>query len=158
LTKFAVQPSHFSDGFLFGLSITIQIMRIQISKWLPALVVMLIIFIFSARPTSDLPIYGWADMIVKKDGHIIGYAILAFLYWRAFDFKEKKLWVAWPLAMLYAITDEFHQSLVPGRYSSVWDVVIFDNLGALISLWITKRYRKQKRPDSGELIVQEAKH
>jgi VanZ family protein len=158
LRKFAVQPSLKCDGFLFGLSITIQIMRIQISKWLPALVVMLIIFLFSAQPSSDLPIFGWADVIVKKGGHFIGYAILAFLYWRAFDFRETRVWPAWLLAVIYAITDEFHQSFVPGRYSSVWDVVIFDNLGALISLWLANRYRKQKRPDSSQLIVKEAKH
>jgi VanZ family protein len=133
-------------------------MRIQISKWLPVLFVMLVIFLFSARPPSELPYFDWADRIVKKGGHIIGYAVLAFLYWRAFDFKEEKVWVAWFLAVLYAITDEFHQSFVPGRFSSVWDVLIFDNFGALISLWLANRYRKQKRPDSIQLIVEEAKH
>jgi VanZ family protein len=133
-------------------------MRIQISKWLPALLVMMVIFFFSARPPSELPYFDWADHIVKKGGHIIGYAILAFLYWRAFDFKEKKVWAAWLFAILYAITDEFHQSFVPGRFSSVWDVLIFDNLGALISLWLAKRYRKQKRPGPNRLIVKEAEH
>jgi VanZ family protein len=118
-------------------------MRNQIFKWLPALFVMLVIFLFSARPPSELPSFDWADRILKKGGHIIGYATLAFLYWRAFDFNEKKVWVAWLLAMLYAITDEVHQSFVPGRFSSVWDVLIFDNLGALISLWLANRYRKQ---------------
>jgi VanZ family protein len=131
------------DGFLFDLTITIKFMRKHISKWLPALFAMLVIFFFSARPPSALPYFDWADFIVKKGGHIIGYAILAFLLWRAFDFKEQKVWVAWFLAILYAITDEFHQSFVPGRHSSIWDVLIFDNLGALISLWFADRYRKQ---------------
>lgn len=135
-----------------------DVMRIQISKWLPALLVMLVIFLVSSRPPSELPYFGWADRIVKKGGHIIGYAILAFLYWRAFDFKEKKVWVAWLFAILYAITDEFHQLFVPGRFSSVWDVLIFDNLGALISLWLANQNRKQKRSDSIRPIVEEVKH
>jgi VanZ family protein len=133
-------------------------MRKQISKWLPALSIMLVIFFFSARPPSELPYFAWADPIVKKSGHLLGYAILAFFYWKALDFNEKKFRVSWLLTVLYAITDEFHQSFVPGRFSSVWDVLIFDNLGALISLWLTNRFRKQKRPDSSKLIAKEAKH
>ena len=122
-------------------------MRIKISKWLPALFMMLLIFLISAQPSSQLPNFDWADRLVKKGGHAIGYAILALLYWRAFDFKDGKHWVAWLLALLYAITDEFHQSFVPGRHPTIWDVMIFDNFGALISLWFFNRYRKQKRPD-----------
>ena len=108
---------------------------------------MLLIFLVSAQPSSHLPGFDWADGLVKKGGHAVGYAILALLYWRAFDFKDSKRWVAWLLAVLYAITDEFHQSFVPGRHPALWDVIIFDNFGALISLWLVNRYKKQKRPD-----------
>jgi VanZ family protein len=142
----------------FYLSITIKIMQRQISKWLPVLLLMLVIFLFSARPSVELPYFGWADRIIKKGGHIIGYAILAFLYWRALDFNKKKVWAAWFLTVLYAMTDEFHQSFVLGRDSSVWDVLIFDNLGALISLWLTSRSRRQQQPDSIHPVVGKAKH
>ena len=108
---------------------------------------MLVIFLFSAQPSSDLPIFGWADSIVKKGGHAIGYALLALSYWRGLDFKEQKRWLAWLLAMLYALSDEYHQSFVPGRFASLWDVIIFDNPGALISLWLANKYIKQKRSD-----------
>src|SRR5215208_1872873 len=111
-------------------------MRIRIMKWLPALLMMLVIFLISARPSSSLPNFDWADSIVKKGGHMIGYALLALLYWRAFDLKKEKLWIAWLLAVLYAVTDEFHQSFTPGRHPSPWDVLLFDNFGALISLWL----------------------
>jgi len=116
-------------------------------RCLPALLMMLLIFLISAQPSSNLPSFDWADRLVKKSGHAVGYAILALLYWRAFDFKDEKRWVAWLLALLYAITDEFHQSFVPGRHPAILDVMIFDNFGALISLWLVNRYRKQKRPD-----------
>jgi len=49
------------------------------------------------------------------------------------------------LMRMDAITDEYHQSFVPFRSPSVWDVLVFDNLGALLSLWSTNVYiNKQK--------------
>jgi len=75
---------------------------------------------------------------------MLGYAILAWSYWYALGRQPNQRWLAWLLAILYAATDEIHQSYVPGRYPSVWDVLIFDNLGALISLWIANRTIKQK--------------
>lgn len=132
-------------------------MRTQFFKWLPALVMMLVIFWFSAQPSSDLPNFNWADQIVKKGGHMIGYGLLAFLYWRAFDFRPQKRWLAWLLILLYAATDEFHQSFVPGRHPSVFDILIFDNSGALISLWLANLYEKRKRPASAHPVAREAK-
>ena len=78
---------------------------------------------------------------------MVGYALLALSFWYALEWKSDRRWLAWLLAILYAITDELHQSYVPGRHPSVWDVVIFDNLGALISLWVAGVFVKQKRPD-----------
>lgn len=124
-----------------------QYIRVQLFKWLPALIIMLVIFLISAQPSSQLPNFGWADYLVKKSGHALGYAVLALLYWRAFDFKKEKRWIAWLMAVLYAVTDEFHQSFVSGRHPAILDVIIFDNLGALLSLWLVDVYRKQKRLD-----------
>ena len=78
---------------------------------------------------------------------MLGYAILAVSYRFALGKREDQRWMAWLLALAYAMTDEFHQSLVPGRTPSVWDVLIFDNLGALIGLWLASRYYKQNQPD-----------
>jgi len=36
---------------------------------------------------------------------------------------------------------------VSGRHATIWDVFVFDNFGALISLWMVDKYKKQKRPD-----------
>jgi VanZ family protein len=114
---------------------------------------MSVLFLFSAQSASHLPDFGGSDPFIKKSGHVIGYAILAFLYWRALEFGQDKRWVAWLLVLLYAMTDEFHQSFVSGRHPTIWDVILFDNLGALISLWFIDRYRKQKRPDPYHPIV-----
>jgi VanZ family protein len=121
-------------------------------RWLPALLVMLIIFLFSARPHSELPDFDKADRIVKKGAHIVGYALLAAAYWRALDFQHGEWWLAWCLALLYAVTDEFHQSFVPGRSPSVWDVLIFDNLGALVSIFLLRLYKTQRSDSPGPIV------
>lgn len=119
---------------------------------------MLIIFFFSSQSSSQLPNFDWADSLVKKAGHVLGYAILAFLYWRALGFGRNTRRVAWLLALSYALTDEFHQTFVPGRYPAIWDVLIFDNVGALVSLWLAAHYRKQKRSDPFHPIAGQTRH
>ena len=121
--------------------------KIKILNWLPALVMMSVIFWFSAQPAEELPVFSWADTIVKKSGHVIGYGLLAFTYWYGLGMVRQKNWLAWLLAVLFALTDEYHQSFVSGRHPSIWDVLIFDNIGALLSVWLTGLYLdKQKRP------------
>ena len=100
---------------------------------------MAVIFWFSSQPSNELPNFGLMDLIIKKSGHVFEYAVLAFWVWYALDFRKDRRWLVWLIAILYAATDEYHQSFVVGRYPSVWDVVIFDNVGALISLWLGQR-------------------
>jgi VanZ family protein len=80
---------------------------------------------------------------------MLGYGLLALSYWHGFGWDGRKRPFAWLLAVLYAATDEFHQSFVDGRNPSSWDVLVFDNLGALMALWLTGSFIKQKRPDKG---------
>jgi len=120
--------------------------------WLPALLVMLAIFLVSAQPSSNLPNFAWADRVIKKGGHMVGYAFLAVLYWRVLGFRPEKRWLAWCFSVLYAVTDEFHQSFVPGRFPSVWDVLVFDNLGALVSLWLWSLYKRQRSDTLGPIV------
>lgn len=120
----------------------LKVIRI-LPPWLPAVLAMLIIFLFSSQPASELPDIDWADRIIKKGGHVAGYAVLSLSYWSAFKMQKEKRWLAWLLALGYAVTDELHQSFVPGRKPSVWDVLVFDNLGAVISLWFVSGRLKQ---------------
>ena len=55
-------------------------------------------------------------------------------------YNKKQYWLAWLIAVLYAATDEYHQSFVAGRGPSVIDVFVFDGLGALIALWLYFRF------------------
>ena len=90
----------------------------------------------------------------QKGGHLLGYALLALSYWWALDLQQDHRWLAWLFAVLYAATDEFHQSFTSGRHPSVWDILIFDNLGALIALWLSNLFIKRKQPDGGNLVVE----
>lgn len=124
-------------------------MQKKIFKWIPALFMMSIIFWFSSRSGDDLPNFDWADTIVKKSGHMIGYALLAVSYWYAQGLQMKNRRIAWLLAVLFAATDEFHQTFTQGRHPSIWDILIFDNLGAWLGLLAATRFLQQKRPDEG---------
>lgn len=105
-------------------------------RWIPALVMMIIIFLFSSRSTSELPNFlGW-DYVIKKTGHIVEYGLLALAFYFAFRFEPRYRWTAWFMAVVYAATDEYHQSFVPGRHTSLVDVFIFDNIGAFTALWL----------------------
>ena len=103
-------------------------------RWLPPSFVMVGIFFASNTPARSIPDFGPVDLIVKKAGHMLGYALLASTYWYALGFKKNRNWVALLLAILYALTDEFHQSFIPGRHPSLVDVFAFDGGGAALAL------------------------
>lgn len=50
------------------------------------------------------------------------------------------------LAVLYGLSDEFHQAFVPGRNATAFDVVI-DALGALLALSLFAAWQR-RTPDS----------
>ncbi len=114
---------------------TIRFMsKTWMARWGPAGLAMVTIFLFSARPSTELPDLGHWDYFVKKGGHLLGYALLALAYWRGLNLEPGKRWFAWGLAICYAITDELHQGFVPGRHPSLFDILFFDNLGAVLGL------------------------
>jgi hypothetical protein len=112
--------------------------------WGPALLMMAAIFAFSSRTSDELPNFGGWDYYFKKLGHGLGYGLLALAYWRGLGFRRKAHWLAWLLALAYSATDEFHQSFVPGRHASAVDVLVFDNLGALLTVNILAWYRNMQ--------------
>jgi VanZ family protein len=109
-----------------------------VPRWLPALLIMLVIFNFSSQADGTLPDFQRSDYFVKKSAHVVVYGMLALSYFHALPKRGYKL--AWLLALIFAATDEFHQSFVPGRTPSIIDVLVFDNLGALIALFLHHRF------------------
>jgi VanZ family protein len=112
-----------------------------LARWLPVIVWMALIFTFSAQPTlPSLPGAFW-DTLMKKGAHFTVYAVLAALSWRALEPRRGAFGWAWLLAVLYACTDEWHQSFVPGRHPMATDVLI-DACGAataLLLIWLAQR-------------------
>ena len=130
--------------------------------WGPVVLWCGVIFTLSSLPTLPEVGFVWWDFVMKKSAHIIEYAILYFLLWRAITETKcsfppggvaspggnirkicKKNNSAWILplivGLIYAISDEYHQSFVIGRTAMARDVG-FDFLGMLIVLyWLKKK-------------------
>ena len=115
----------------------------KVFRWLPACIVMLIIFGFSSIPSTEMPDLGQWDIMVKKGGHILGYGLLALAFWHGLHYDRQRLWLAFLLAILYAISDEFHQSFVPGRHPSWVDALIIDGSGAAMMLLVVSWLQKK---------------
>src|SRR5512135_283355 len=97
-------------------------------RWLPALAMMVLIFGASSLPSKDIPSFGVWDLLAKKGGHALGYALLGAAYLRGLAARRQFSWrlavLALAAAIVYAATDEFHQSFVSGRHPSVVDILI----------------------------------
>jgi VanZ family protein len=99
--------------------------------WLPPLLLMAIIFFFSAQPDLDSGL-GWIDLVGRKLIHVAEYALLCFLWWRLLRTgmsSSRAALVAFVVSSLYAATDELHQSFVEGRAGTPVDWAI-DSIGA----------------------------
>ncbi len=91
------------------------------------------IFFLSSQPKSDIPSFGFWDTLIKKGSHFLAYAMLAFLVQRVTSGGKRPYSLAFLITVLYAISDEYHQTFVPGRNGTVMDVLI-DSLGGLTAL------------------------
>ncbi len=117
--------------------------------WLPPLAWMGMIYYLSAQPTLPSPPQPWLDTLLKKGAHFGVYAGLAFWWWRALRSARETspshlsngavLALAFILTVLYAASDEFHQSFTPSRQPSPWDVLI-DAAGAATALGLLRRW------------------
>ena len=99
-------------------------------RFVPMLTVMAAIFYLSHQPDIPLP---QAVSFQDKILHLIAYGVLA----------ATVLWAIRPgcspaaglgvviFCVLYGISDEFHQSFIPGRSPSIYDVYA-DGLGAVL--------------------------
>jgi VanZ family protein len=119
-------------------------------RWLPAVVMMAIIFLLSSLPSDRIPYYGAVDTFVKKGGHAIGYGLLGLSYFYALPKRLSKFYrviTALMMAILFALSDEYHQSFVQGRSSSLGDVLI-DGIGAVIALVLGTSYSSNSRSNS----------
>ncbi|HEU0246722.1 MAG TPA: VanZ family protein [Gaiellaceae bacterium] len=106
--------------------------------WLPVLTWAALIFALSSIPDLGTGLGGW-DLALRKLAHAAEYAVLGALFVRA----TGRTGLAVAAGTLYAVSDELHQALVPGRMGSPVDVAI-DALGVAcgVVLWQAVRSRR----------------
>ncbi|MFH1171425.1 MAG: VanZ family protein, partial [bacterium] len=70
---------------------------------------------------------------------------LAFLVlWALRKRSPQTFFLAGALSILYAASDELHQTFVPGRQGTLWDVVI-DGFGIAVVLLLWWRFRMSQK-------------
>ena len=140
----------------------------RIRRYGPLLVWIAFIFFastgeFSADNTSRIigPLLRWlfpriseeqlafAHFLVRKAAHFTEYAVLALLAARAFSTSSVEVlhrrWflISLCLVVLYALSDEYHQSFVASRTASIYDSLI-DMSGGLTALLLYALWRRRK--------------
>ena len=114
-------------------------------RWLAPLVWMAVIFALSAQPADELedmlPLFqrffpGMADF---DWGHYAAYFILALAFEFAIGARSRRPLVKLCVVLacvVYGVTDEYHQSFVPGRMPDLKDL-LNDAIGAAAAVCFT---------------------
>ena len=109
------------------------------------------IFLLSHQPGNVFAPYAfvWAD----KLAHVLVYSLLcvALIYSFSSHVRSQKkkmvVIVSLVVCLVYGISDEFHQSFIPGRFPSISDITA-DVAGAvlvsLLWLWFNKHEQKDQ--------------
>jgi VanZ family protein len=109
---------------------------------------MTLIFMVSSIPSFPRTQLLWWDYALKKSAHMVEFAILFYLVYRALENHPRRILLTWIISVGFAISDELHQSFVPGRFAKATDVG-FDTLGILImhvALQSCLPWKSLKRP------------
>jgi VanZ family protein len=106
-----------------------------LTHWLPVVLWAALIFALSSIPSLSSGLGSW-DLALRKGAHLTEYAILGLLLSRALLREVPAL----ALGVLYAVSDELHQSFVRGRHAAPLDVAI-DAIGVVIGVTAWRRRR-----------------
>ena len=107
---------------------------------------MALIFWLSDQSRVVPPLNPTLSLAISSLGHVVVYAVLYILSHNALG-KSLNLkshlvnLLSLSIVILYGISDEYHQSFVPGRTASIFDVGL-DLVGGLIGLIVTKKVNK----------------
>jgi VanZ family protein len=97
--------------------------------------------------TSQNP-YAFIEFFLRKLAHATEYGLLTILWINTFSFsrfRSKKMILSIILTFLYACSDEWHETFVPGRVGSLIDVFLPDSLGILLGLILFTRLSQINR-------------
>lgn len=115
-------------------------------NWTPPFVWMSFIFFMSSHSRVSVTSTYIIDFVIFKTIHMIEYAVLYILLFRAFYRSHNpkiqltyKYKAAIIIAILFAVTDEFHQLSTPTRQGTIRDIVI-DSMGVFLMYSYSKKY------------------
>ncbi|MBA3543797.1 MAG: VanZ family protein [Chthoniobacterales bacterium] len=131
-----------------------------LKAWLPVVVWMALMFfgstdLMSSEHTSRflIPFLRWLNpdmsvatlnqvqFLVRKAAHVTEYAILAGLLFRALRGHITGFWwraaAALLPALVFSLSDEYHQTFVASRTGSIYDVLL-DSCGAIVGILICR--------------------
>jgi VanZ family protein len=112
--------------------------------WLPVLAWAGLIFFISAQPKETFQRLGFTGLALSVGGHLIVYFILMILLVLALrastKLSNKQVYlVAFLIVAIYGLSDEYHQSFVPGRTPTLVDWLV-DLIGAGLALLVLLRW------------------
>jgi VanZ family protein len=95
-----------------------------------------VIFVLSAQHADEQ--LAWWDVAIRKLGHIGGYALLTALWaWTLAGTVRRPVLIAAAIALIYAATDEYHQSFVETRHGTPVDVAV-DAIGIALAVLLLR--------------------
>ena len=126
-------------------------------KYVSLIIWVFLIYFLSSQGLEFIgPANIW-EFIIRKIFHAFEFAVLALLIFRILRQTEKRhiYWdIVWTFifTVLYAISDEYHQTFTPGRVGIYTDVLI-DSFGALVAVWLLYLdYHHRKIMESKNII------
>jgi VanZ family protein len=103
---------------------------------------MALIFYASSQHASEH--MDWWQVVLRKIGHVSGYALLTALWaWALAGVVRRPILVAAMIALAYACTDEYHQTFVATRHGTPVDVLV-DSIGIVIAAALMRRIRARQ--------------
>jgi VanZ family protein len=144
--------------------------RFWVSAWLPVLIGVVVISLESTEfmgadhtsgpfrwlfeaifgPVGD-DSWGWVHHLIRKGGHFVGYGMIGLAWFRAWwmTLPHSRILQDFLLALLgtalLASADEYHQSFLPNRTGSPWDVLL-DCCGAVVLQILAYGFIRVVRP------------
>jgi VanZ family protein len=112
-------------------------------RWLALTAWMIAILLSSSVPGAPIPASGLLSTLINKLGHVLEYALLAYLAWRALVEPAGGVGLSARAGLLtilvaglgFAALDELRQLFVAGRGPSAWDVLLdLTAIGATLAL------------------------
>ena len=100
--------------------------------------------------------------LIRKLAHCTEYGIFGLFLYHSFTFRRPESWntrsavSAVVVAGLFSLTDEYHQSFVPGRTASIKDCGL-DTFGALLGMVLLYAGRRLQASKSNVAAVNESK-